>query len=326
MGKYIGCETLITTCSNCKKDENILVVTDETSYEIGMAFWQTLKEMGFEKRALVLMPDNKMHGEEPNEIVAAAMLKADVMFRATTLSLSHTDAKKLACANGTRDLNCADYNMRMLTENGGLFTDFIKNREVVDRVAKALKGKTITVTSPGGTNFTASIEGCESWPQYGMSTEIGQTSSPPDIEANIYIKRFTGNGVLCIDASMPHPDLGVVTDEGGVMIEIKDSLATKISGGEQAEKLRNLLAGYHDGRVYEIGEIGIGLNPDGILSGRMLEDEGTFRTVHMALGCGSSKSIDKSSNTCPFHLDMLMHRPTIAVDGRIIIKDGDVVC
>lgn len=326
MGKYIGCETLITTCSNCKKDENILVVTDETSYEIGMAFWETLKEMGFEKRALILMPDIKMHGEEPNELVAAAMMKADVMFRATTLSLSHTDAKKLACANGTRDLNCADYNMRMICESGGLFTDFMKNREVVDRVAKALKGKTVTVTSPGGTNFTARIDGCEPWPQYGMSTEVGQTSSPPDIEANVYIKRFTGNGTLCIDASIPHPELGVITDEGGVKIDIKDSLATKITGGEQAEKLRNLLASFHDGRVYEIGEIGIGLNPDGILSGRMLEDEGTFRTVHMALGCGSSRSIDKSSNTCPFHLDMLMHRPTITVDGRVIIKDGDVVC
>ena len=324
MGKYKACETLITTCSECKKDENILVVTDETSFDIGMAFWETLKEMGFEKRALICMPDNKMHAEEPNELIAAAMLKADVMFRATTLSLSHTNAKKLACANGTRDLNCADYNMRMITESGGLFTDFVKNREVVDRVAAALKGKEIKITSPGGTNYTASIEGCESWPQYGMSIQRGQTSSPPDIEANIYIKRFTGNGVVCIDASIPHPELGVITDAEPIRIEFEDSLVTKISGGPQAETLKRILSSYNEGRVYEIGEVGIGLNPDGILSGRMLEDEGTYRTVHVALGCGSSKSIEKSSNKCPFHLDMLMNNPTVSVDGKVIIKDGDV--
>ena len=321
--KYKGCEILINVCAECKKDENILVVTDETSLEIGMALWEALGTMGFPKRSMVLMPDCRMHGEEPNDIVAAAMLKADVMFRATKFSLSHTDAKKAACAAGTRDINCADYNLRML-ESGGLFTDFVRNRELVDIVAANLKGKEIKVTAPGGTNFTANIEGCKSWPQYGMSTEKGQTSSPPDIECNIYMNRFTGNGVVCIDASIPHPEIGLITDEQPIRIEFEDSIVKKISGGQQAEKLKEILRSFDDGRVYEIGEIGIGLNPDGILSGRMLEDEGCYGTIHVALGSGSSK--DRSGNKCPFHLDMLINKPTIIVDNKVIVEDGEVVC
>ncbi len=75
---------LLTVCSHCKEDENILIVTDEESMEIGMALWDAAEK--FPNRTLVLMNPRKMHGEEPTDLVAAAMLKADVIFRATTFS------------------------------------------------------------------------------------------------------------------------------------------------------------------------------------------------------------------------------------------------
>ena len=63
---------------------------------------------------MVMMEPRKMHGEEPTALVAAAMLKADVIFRATKFSLSHSHARRDACAAGARDLNCCDYSLEML--------------------------------------------------------------------------------------------------------------------------------------------------------------------------------------------------------------------
>lgn len=67
-------------------------------------------------------------GEEPTALVEAAMLKADVIFRATKFSLFHSHARRDACAAGARDLNCCDYSLEML-DGGSLYTDFEADRK-----------------------------------------------------------------------------------------------------------------------------------------------------------------------------------------------------
>ena len=101
--------------------------------EVALALWDAAKD--FPNRTLTMMDPREMHGEEPTDLVAAAMQEADVIFRVTKMSLTHTMARKKACAAGARDLNCCDYTMSML-ESGGLYTDFEANRKYVDQIAK----------------------------------------------------------------------------------------------------------------------------------------------------------------------------------------------
>ena len=119
-----------------------------------------------------------MHGEEPTPLVAAAMLKADVIFRATKFSLSHSHARRDACAAGARDLNCCDYSIEML-EKGGLYTDFEADRKYVDQLLKSMaNGDQVHITSEAGTDYYASIKGHKLFPQYGMVRNPGETCSP----------------------------------------------------------------------------------------------------------------------------------------------------
>lgn len=314
---YKACQTLVTTCAHCKKDEKILVVTDEECMDMGLAIWDALEE--YPERTMVLMNTRKMHGEEPTNIVAAAMLKADVIFRATKQSLSHSTARIKANAAGARDLNCCDYDVRML-ESGGLYTDFEANRKYVDQIAEGFKdGDVCEITSKLGTNYKASIKGHKIFPQYGMSHFPGQTSSPPDIECATGAMPYTANGVVYIDGSITHPRIGVIKENEPIRIEIKDSFVTSITGGEQAEILKEVLAEIGDRRIYQIGEIGVGLNPDATITGRMLEDEGCMGTVHVALGN------NESGNDINLHIDMMFRNPTIKVDGKVILDEGTVV-
>lgn len=311
---YKACQTLLDVCAQCKKDEKILIITDPDALPIAQALWDAAEE--YPNRSLIMMPTQTMHGQEPTALVAAAMMEADVIFRPTTFSISSTDAKRNACANGARDLNCSDFDMRML-ESGGLYADFEAMGPVMDRVAAVFQGDNVTITTPNGTHITANITGRTNLPQYGRSIVPGQSSSPPDIECAIGANDGTMDGVVYIDGSIPHPKLGLIKEP--IRIEIKGSKVIDISGGKEAETLREVMASFNDPKAYHVGEIGIGMNPACELTGRMLEDEGCYGTVHF--GFGDDRGF-AGTNSCPMHLDLVFRNPTLDVDGNVILKDG----
>lgn len=311
---YKACETLLNVCAKCQKDEKILIVTDPDSLFIAQALWDAAAD--YPNRSLIMMPTQTMHGQEPTALVAAAMLEADVIFRPTTFSISSTDAKRNACAKGARDLNCSDYDLRML-ESGGLYADFEAIGSLMDQVAVLMEGNEITISSPLGTKITASVNGRKSLPQYGRSINPGQSSSPPDIECAIGALDGTMNGVVFIDGSIPHPRLGLIKEP--IRIEIKGSKVVDISGGEQAAILADVLKGFNDPKAYHVGEIGIGMNPACELTGRMLEDEGCYGTVHF--GFGDDRGF-QGTNSCPLHLDLVFRTPTLSVDDKVLLDNG----
>ena len=313
---YEACRRLLTTCANCQPNENILIVTDTDSLEIGMALWDAAEE--FPKKTMVMMEPRKMHGEEPTPLVAAAMLKADVIFRATKFSLSHSHARRDACAAGARDLNCCDYSIEML-EHGGLYTDFEADRKYVDQLLKSMAdGDQVHITSEAGTDYYASIKGHKLFPQYGMVRNPGETCSPPDIEMASGAMPGTAHGKIVVDGSITHPAMGDLKEP--ITIYVENSFVTKIEGGEEAKRFAEELAKVGDPRMYRIGEIGIGLNPDASLCGRMLEDEGCSGYVHCALGNNETDNQDFI-----LHIDMMFKDPTIELDGKVIFDHGEVV-
>ena len=313
---YKACTILLDVCAKCQRDEKILIVTDPDSLRVAQALWDAAE--GYPNKGLVMTSTQTMHGQEPTALVAAAMMEADVIFRVTKFSITSTDARRKACANGARDINCADYDLRML-ESGGLYTDFEAMGPVVDGVAQKFKGAEVRITTPAGTDITANIEGRANLPQYGRSLLPGQSSSPPDIELAIGANDGTVNGVAYIDGSIPHPLLGLIKEP--VRIVIEKSKVTEISGGEQAEVLKKILSEYGNPDVYHIGELGIGLNPACELTGRMLEDEGCFGTMHFGLGDDRTFF---GNNACPIHLDLVFQKPTLTVDGLTILEDGEL--
>ena len=98
---------------------------------------------------------------------------------------------------------------------------------------------------------------------------------------------------------------------------------------ENYEKEGKLPAG--KGVVYKrnsrnIGELGIGLNPQATITGNMLEDEKAFRTCHFAIG-------ENYDNDAPslIHLDGVVRYPTIVLkysDGteKTILLNGELQC
>lgn len=317
MEKRSAAQILLTTCSECQKDENILIVTDQESYPIAKIMWDAIAD--YPNRTMVMMSARTMHGQQPPECVASAMAVADVIFGCTRFSLFHSQARKDAVARGARFVNMVDYNPEMM-EQGALFCDFEAAGKVCANVAETLRGKkACRITTARGTDFVCSIEGRDPFPQFGRSLKKGASSSPPDIECATCAVEGTGNGVVYIDGSIPHPLLGLITDE--IKLTIVSSKIVAIEGGPQAQIFKKLLEDLNDPNVYYIGEIGLGLNPACTLSGSMLEDEGCGGTVHLA--CGDNAGFGGTVHS-PYHIDMVFRAPTLFADDVCILKDGQV--
>lgn len=312
-----GCEILLHTCGEVKQGEKVLIITDNTSYEIGKAMYDCASE--WTDTTLVMMPDRSSHGEAPTAAIAAAMKEADVMYGATTFSLYNSTARIEACEAGARFVNMADYSMKML-EEGCLFTDWDEIRKIVDKTAAVITGKELWITTPAGTDFYTSIEGRHADVGYGVSKYPGDASSPPDAEAAVGPSGDTATGTLVIDASVPLPGIGVI--EEPIVIKVEDGYLKEITGGREADVLRETLAGFNDPRVYLAAEVGFGLNPAGKMSGRMLEDEGVFGTMH--IGIGNNLAYGGDNNT-PVHIDLIMYKPTCKVDDHYVYVDGELV-
>lgn len=92
------------------------------------------------------------------------------------------------------------------------------------------------------------------------------------------------------------PELGLIREP--VRVHVEQGVIKTIEGGKEADILRAKLASFHDDRVYVIAEIGVGMNDMARLSGRMLEDEGAYGTMH--IGIGNNLSYGGSSRAVVF--------------------------
>lgn len=312
-----GCEILLHTCAAAQPGERVVVVTDDTSHEIGELMYACSSR--FTDTTLVRMSDRNTHGAAPTEAVRAAMASADIIFGATTFSLFNTPARLDACKNGARFVNMADYSMAML-EEGCLFVDFAQSRKLVEETAAKIVGKQCSITTPAGTDFTTSIEGRQAVNGFGMSPSAGMASSPPNIETAVGPTDNSAEGVLVIDGSIPLPGLGVIREP--IHIRVEKGLIVSIEGGEEAKLLEQSLKAMNDDRVYVVAEVGFGMNTGASISGRMLEDEGVFGTMHIGIGNNLAYG---GTNATPIHIDLIMKQPTYIVDGKTLYRDGKIV-
>ncbi|MDT3696226.1 MAG: aminopeptidase [Ignavibacterium sp.] len=306
----------IRDCMGTKKNEKILVITDEIKREIGLSLHQNAIRLGYDS-LLVEMKSGKINGEEPSEQVAELMQKFDVVFCPTAKSLTHTDARRNASAKGVRIATFPGITKDVMIR--GLNADYKKISALTIKLQKFLEtGKEIRVTAPAGTDISFSIAGRKAYASKGLFHAKGESGNLPTGEAFLAPVEGTANGVFVVDGSMA--GLGLMKNVK-IKIEVENGYAAKITGGVTARKLKNMLDSVgKDAR--NIAEFGIGTNDSAKLSGVLLEDEKVMGTIHIALG--NNVSMGGSVNV-PIHLDGVVKKPTVWMDGKLMMKDGKLL-
>lgn len=306
----------IRDCMGAKKNEKILVITDEIKREIGLSLYENAIRLGY-YALLVEMKSGKINGEEPPAEVAELMQKFDVVFCPTAKSLTHTNARRAASAKGVRIATFPGITKDVMIR--GMNADYKKIAALSIKLKKILeKGKFVRVTAPAGTDISFSIEGRTAYASKGLFHAKGESGNLPTGETYLAPVEGTSNGIFVVDGSMA--GLGLIKN-ANIKIEVENGYATLISGGKIANKLRKMLDEVgKDAR--NIAEFGIGTNDSAKLSGVLLEDEKVMGTIHIALG--NNVSMGGSVNV-PIHLDGVVKRPTVWLDNKLIMKDGKLL-
>ena len=88
-------------CMDIRRGENVLIVCDPTTGQIGQALHQAATDRS-DRVLLIVMPKGRHHGEEPPTPVANLMKQQQIVIAPTKYSLTHTRAIRSAVKEGAR--------------------------------------------------------------------------------------------------------------------------------------------------------------------------------------------------------------------------------
>jgi leucyl aminopeptidase (aminopeptidase T) len=172
-------------------------------------------------------------------------------------------------------------------------------------------------------------------PGSGGNLPCGEVYISPELGAS--------DGTIVFDGSIASYK-GEIIIRRPIEVKVKDGFVRKVSGGIEARELQGTLtrAGHQvdtfvrEGKlnksvapeykknIFNLGELGIGLNKNCSIVGNILEDEKVFRTCHIAIGA----NYDEDANTL-IHLDGIIKNPTMTVSiggkARMIMEDGKLL-
>jgi leucyl aminopeptidase (aminopeptidase T) len=308
-------QMIVNTSVRIQPGENVCIVADTSTYSIAKALAEACYAVGAET-VMTIMTPREMHGNELPPVVASAMMGADVILAPTRYAISHTKARKAATQRGARTVI-----LRGITEdsmvNGAMLADYNEVRATSARLADILsQGKKIRLTTDLGTDATFFIEGRDALILAGFATEPHKITPLPAGEAAISPLEGKTQGRIIIDYAMD--GIGLLSEP--IRLTVKDGKAISIEGKSEAEALKRLLS--VDENALQIAEFAIGTNPKSRMMGNMAEDKILKGCVHIAVGDNHSIGGTMQSNV---HLDGVILKPSVEVDGRLIVKKGEIL-
>lgn len=329
--------------------EELVVVTDhgEDAFRMARHLFDEAKKMG--GRAVIAVQGQKTTFDDTDRLVLEAMRACpDITITMCTglsgndpfgyhtgyvcrdgdkydhalFALSDGDRRMrcLICEGATADVlkRCVAVDYGAISENAALFTGVFKN------------ASDVRVTTSAGTDVIFSIAGREAYAEDGVSRAPGEWSDLPVGEMRISPVVGSANGVIVFDGTMDLIKDSLIP-KTPVRVAIKDGYVTSVEGGKEAQMLLDAIRGgeeiakkkglpYYGKNARSLGELGIGINPAAKITGNLIEDEKVIGTAHFAIGYNYDNDAEAF-----IHQDCLVLRPSIWVDGKQIMRDGDLL-
>lgn len=206
--------------------------------------------------------------------------------------------------------------------------DYARLREEASVLAHILRrGREVHVTSERGTDVWISIRGRKAFTDDGDFRKPGKGGNIPAGEVFISPALGNGEGEIVFDGTLGIGGKSIVPEKP-VRVSVEGGFVKEIKGGKAAEELERAIKNSEERALkmgkeefarnaWHLGELGIGLNPSAVMSGKLLEDEKVRSTVHIAIGANYDNDAPALN-----HFDCLIMNPTLDVDGERIMEKG----
>ncbi|MDH1180401.1 hypothetical protein N5C72_20150 [Achromobacter mucicolens] len=312
--KLDNARKVVQLLGDARPGMNVLVLYDYYTEQNVQPLAIAINECGAIPHMLQI-PGSCQHGRPFSPIVADAMCGADLVIALTRANAAHTEARQKATRAGVGVIVLPESDLPDFFMAEGWNADFQALRPQIQGLADALThADTARVTSAAGTDITMSIAGRRGRALHGFAN-TEDISAGYCLESSLAPVEGTAEGVIVVNASIP--GVSLIRDES-VRITFERGMAVSIEGGAEAAKFRDLLAGFHDPLVYNLGELGVGMNPCCQLDGTMLSDESVYGSIQLALG--TSAYIGGTVKAAA-HYDTIVTDAQLWLDGKLVL-DG----
>ena len=293
--------------------DDVVVLCNEPQRAVAEALLAAA-QLAARSARVVVYPALSRDAEEPPQDVVDEMDDATVIFAPTTCSLSHTRARQEATGRGTRIAT-----MPAITEElflRAMPVDYAELRRAGEHLAARMNAASACrVSSAAGTDLLLRLEGRDAVVDDGNLQARGAFGNLPAGEAFIAPVEGSAEGVVVFDGSLAV--FGLLDQP--VRVQVAGGRAVDADGAAGQWLLETLDAGGASGRM--LAELGIGTNPAATLSGNILEDEKVIGTAHLAFGSNVSFGGDNSAEV---HIDGMLLDPMIELDGRPLMRSGEL--
>jgi 2,5-dihydroxypyridine 5,6-dioxygenase len=188
------------------------------------------------------------------------------------------------------------------------------------------EAKEMRVTSKAGTDLVIDLRGAPCGGTPGFGTNPGHVAHWP--------------GGLCLAFPGPNTVNGrIVMDVGDMNLTFKTYLSSRIDftvendfvtaikgDGLDAELFREYMAAWEDPLAYGFSHVGWGMNPQARWVSGALYDKRDMQAVEFRAFAGnflwSTGANQYAGRFTQGHFDLPMRKCTIALDGRVIVKEG----
>lgn len=326
-----GAYQVINNCLKVQPGEQVCIVTDEEVYHIGHAIKQeadkvTDKVKIFKMEDFGPRPEDGSNPLEFPDEIANYLKESQVSVFAATKKKGELPSfrmKMIKVVDDAKTIRHAQMpNINDVLMETGMAADYSKISEYNAKIMKIVDGaKYAKVTTKLGTNFEAELNPEWKWINCDGIIKADNWSNLPDGEVFTCAKSINGtvvvDGVLGDHLNAKYGEISATP----VTLTIKDSrvLDVKCSNEEIVKDINEYMK--QDENANRIGEFAIGTNIAlDKLVGILLQDE-KFPGVHIALGHGYPNKTG-SGWSSDAHMDMIITKTTVEVDGKQIMKDG----
>ena len=290
----------------------VLVLYDPLTASNAEALALAVTEVGASLSMMQAMPGGH-HGSQLSRPVAAAMKASDLIIAPMRQNVTHTEARREAQEAGAKVVCLPEADGEDFFLARGWQADFEALRPKIDALAAAFhEAKTARVHSSLGTDITMSIEGRRGRSLNGFANTV-DISAGYCLEASIAPVEGTAEGKIVVNASIPGVAL---IEKAPVEILYEKGMAVSIAGGPEADAFRSLLASFDDPNVYNLGELGVGMNPECTLDGTMLSDESVWGGIQLALGTSAPGGKCRAAA----HYDTVLTGAVLELDGKPVFE------
>jgi leucyl aminopeptidase (aminopeptidase T) len=313
-------DKIVKTLLGIKPKEKVLLVAD-TETEMVMVNCLAAAVKAADAEFLIAIMSSREPGLESHtklpSMIKRALEEADVAIglNRTSGAPSYDDTMtRLVKEKRLRYMSMVMRSLENWTKDAATanYEDVYKTAE---KLAKVFSGDVVRLTTKAGTDLKASIKGQRTIIEAGFARNPGETAAFSDGEVSLTTVEGTAEGTVLIDGPIAY--LGQPASP--IKLTVRKGRVVDVQGGKKANKIKEWLAKVNN--FDNFAEIGIGVNPNARFSGDWQEEKKRLGNAHIALG----DNIYYGGNVnCIFHFDMVLYAPTLYVDGRAIVKHGNL--